>query len=315
MLNFDTNMSDFLRFSAKSSIISQILINSTMDSDSASSLIVEEGNYIKRVETEIDMVSYLPVSKYEKVEDVWNKSRTPIKIGKFVRKFFNEYAISRYEIDDSKIEKFVNLFKSYFEMDLSKLKVVEGDDIMKYYLEDNYHINGGAYGTLWNSCMRQSERNKFLKIYSKNDSVKMLVFFDRIGRVRARAILWECVKDHNDSTTEYKFMDRIYTYYDHDVDFFKEWAKKNGYITKYQQSAKSEKLFEVNGVLKSMDLYVCLNKHRMDYYPYLDTFKYYDVEIGRFSNSRYYNYDFCLIQSNGDVEPTPSEEESEEDGF
>ena len=64
-----------------------------------------------------------------------------------------------------------------------------------------------------------------------------------------------------------------------------------------------------------MDLYVCLNKHRMDYYPYLDTFKYYDAEIGRFSNSRYYNYDFCLIQSNGDVEPTLSEEESEEDGF
>jgi hypothetical protein len=279
-----------------------------MDGDS--SLLVEEGNYIKNIESEIDMVSYLPISKYEKVEDPWKNARTPIKIGKFVRKFLNEYAIKKYDINDSNIEKFVNLFKSYFQRDLSKLKIVEGDDILKYYLESNYHKNDGSYGTLWNSCMRQKERNDFLKIYAKNNCIKMLVFFDDNDKVRARALLWDGIKDHDNDEVQYKFMDRIYSFYDHDVDFFKDWAKENGYITKYQQSAKSERLFEVNGLLKKMNLYIKLENHNMSYYPYFDTFKYYDCVKGRFSNSGLYNYDYVLIQSNGDVEPT--REESDE---
>ena len=309
MLKFDNEMYRFLEFASRGSVIAQVLMNGD------SKLLVMEGNFISKLEKEIDMVSFLPVSKFEKVEDVWHKGRTSMKIGRFLRKFLNEYSIKNYEIDDTQIEKFVNIFKSYFSRDTSKLKIVEGSDILKYYQEDSYHMNGGRYGSLWNSCMRQSERNKFMKLYADNvGKVKMLVFFDDNEKIRARALLWEGVREHNDKDARYKFMDRIYSFYDHDVDFFKDWAKDNGYITKWEQSAKSEKDFDLGDRVHSrLSLYVKLDNTEQEYFPYLDTFKFYKVDKNRFSNSDSFTFDYVLIQSNGatEREEEPDEEEPE----
>jgi len=307
MLKFDNEMYRFLEFASRGSVIAQILLNGD------SKLLVLEGNFISKVEKDIDMVSFLPVSKFEKVEDVWNKGRTSMKIGRFLRRFLNEYSIKNYEIDDTQIEKFVNTFKSYFSRDVAKLKIVEGNDILKYYQEDSYHVNGGKYGSLWNSCMRQSERNKFMKLYADNtDKVKMLVFFDDVDKIRARALLWEDVREHNNKEVRYKFMDRIYSFYDHDVDFFKDWAKENGYISKIEQSARSEKNFTlVNGDYVRLSLYVNLENTKQTYFPYLDTFKFYNVDKKRFSNSDGFNFDYILIQSNGAVERIEEEPEEE----
>lgn len=309
MLKFNNEIYKFLEFASRGSVIAQILLNGD------SKHILLEGNFISKVEKEIDMVSFLPLSKFEKVEDVWNKGRTPMKIGRFLRKFLNEYSIKNYEIDDIQIEKFVNTFKSYFSRDISKLKIVEGVDILKYYQEDSYHMYGGRYGSLWNSCMRQYERNKFMKLYADNiDKVKMLVFFDDNEKIRARALLWEGVRDHNDKDTKYKFMDRIYSFYDHDVDFFKDWAKENGYITKWEQSAKSERDFDLGDRVHSrMSLYVKLENTEQDYFPYLDTFKFYNVDKKRFSNADGFKFDYVLIQSNGAVEREEEEPDEEPD--
>jgi hypothetical protein len=311
MLNFDNKTYRFLEFAARGSVIAQILLNGD------SRYIVMEGNFISRVETEIDMVSFLPASKFEKVEDVWNKSRTPMKIGRFLRKFLNEYSIKNYDIDDVMIEKFVNTFKSYFSRDASKLKIVEGEDILKYYQEDSYHINDGRYGSLWNSCMRQTERNKFMKLYADNtDKVKMLVFFDDNEKIRARALLWNDVRDHNNKDSRYKFMDRIYSFYDHDVDFFKDWAKDNGYIAKWEQSARSERDFDLGeGVHSKMSLYVKLEVADQRYYPYLDTFKFYNADKKRFSSSDGFKFDYVLIQSNGATEREEEEPEEEPEEY
>ena len=308
MLKFDNEIYRFLEFAARGSVIAQILLNGD------SKLLVLEGNFISKVEKEIDMVSFLPVSKFEKVEDVWHKSRTSMKIGRFLRKFLNEYSIKNYEIDDTQIEKFVNTFKSYFSRDTSKLKIVEGQEILKYYREDSYHTNGCKYGSLWNSCMRQAERNKFMKLYADNiGKVKMLVFFDDNEKIRARALLWEEVRDHSDKDVRYKFMDRIYSFYDHDVDFFKDWAKENGYITKWEQSAKSERDFDLGDRVHSrMSLYVRLDNTEQEHYPYLDTFKFYKVDKNRFSNSDSFNFDYVLIQSNGATEREEEEPDEEE---
>lgn len=307
LLIFDNEMFEFLQFAQRDSIIAALLLQGDH------SHIVEEGNYVKRVENEIDVVSFLPKSKYEKVEDNWNNGRVKIKIGRFIRKFLTEFSIKNWQVNDTLIERFVNLYKSYFSRDISKLKIVEGDDIPKYYLEDNYHhINGNRAGSLWNSCMRQRERNKFMKLYAVNpEKVKMLIFFSDDDKVRARALLWEDVRDHKDSTKQYKFMDRIYYVYDHDINFFKDWAKENGYLCKWDQSAKTEMLFDEGiGEPVKKSLYVLLDKYNMSYYPYLDTFKNFNEDKGRFSNSQSYNYDFTLVQSNGAVE---RESEPEED--
>jgi len=311
ILNFNDEMWSFLQFAQKDSIIAAVFLQGD------TSHINDEGNYIKRVDNEIDVVSFLPKSKYEKVENNWENGRVKIKIGRFVRKFLTEFSFKNFKVTDTLIEKFVNLYKSYFSRDTSKLKIFEGEEILKYYLEDNYHaLNGGRFGTLWNSCMRQPERNKFMKLYAKNkDKVKLLVFFSDDDKVRARALLWEGVKDHKDSTKEYKFMDRIYYVYDHDINFFKDWAKENGYISKWEQSAKTELLFDIDGEVKRLQLYVNLDDSGLSYYPYLDTFKNFYVSKNRFSNSQNYNFDYILVQSNGKVErePEPDEYYDEDD--
>ena len=311
MLIFNDEMFNFLQFAQKDSIIAAVFLQGD------TSHINDEGNYIKRVDNEIDVVSFLPKSKYEKVENNWENGRVKIKIGRFVRKFLTEFSFKNFKVTDTLIEKFVNLYKSYFSRDISKLKIFEGEEILKYYLEDNYHtLNGGRFGTLWNSCMRQRERNKFMKLYAKNsDKVKLLVFFSDDDKVRARALLWEGVKDHKDSTKEYKFMDRIYYVYDHDINFFKDWAKENGYISKWEQSAKTELLFDIDGEVKRLQLYVNLDDSGLSYYPYLDTFKNFYVSKNRFSNSQNYNFDYVLVQSNGKVErePEPDEYYDEDD--
>ena len=293
--------------------ISQILIHGM------SGLIKEEGNFIKRVEGKSDTLSYLPKTKYHIINSDNTKDpfgdgigRTTIKIGRFVRKFLTENAFQEFGIKDSDVEKFVNFFKSYFNFDPSKLMIVSGDEIRKFYLEENYFKpNGYTYGTLWNSCMRQKERNKFMKLYAVNPEAKMLVLFedDESGKkVRARALLWDGVKEF-DSDTEYKFMDRIYTVYDHDVDVFKNWAKENGYLTKWEQNAKSEIYVDIDGHPERKHLYLILKNHNLSWYPYLDTFKYYDVRKGRFSNSNHYNFDYVLVQSSGLVEREQEPEE------
>jgi hypothetical protein len=308
MLIFNDEMYSFLQFAQRESIIAALFLQGD------SSHINDEGNYVKRVEDEIDVVSFLPKSKYEKVENEWENGRIKIKIGRFIRKFLTDFSIQNFKVNDQMIEKFVNLYKSYFSRDISKLKIVDGEEILKYYLEDNYHsLNGNRAGSLWNSCMRQRERNKFMKLYAKNsDKVKMLVFFSDDDKVRARALIWEGVKDHKDSTKEYKFMDRIYYYYDHDINFFKDWAKEHGYLCKWEQSAKTEMLFDDGtGSPVRKQLYVMLDEHNLPYYPYLDTFKFFSFDKGRFSNSDSYSFDYILVQSSGAMEREREPDEDE----
>jgi len=310
-LIFDYEILNFL--DRRSDCISQILIHGM------SGLIKEEGNFIKREEGKIDTLSYLPKTKYKIIQDDQNKDpfgsgigRQTIKIGRFVRKFLSDNAFDEFNIKDSDIEKFVNSYKSYFNYDPSKLLIVEGEDIKKYYLEENYFKpDGYRYGTLWNSCMRQSERNKFMNLYVLNN-VKMLVLFSDDNKVRARALLWEGVKEF-ESEKNYKFMDRIYTVYDHDVDIFKKWAKENGYLTKWEQNAKTELYIDVDGNPDRKHLYIILEKHNLSWYPYLDTFKYYNPNKGRFSNSQHYSYEYTLVQSSGLVERESDPEEYDDD--
>jgi hypothetical protein len=310
-LYFDNELTNFLAITSASKI-SMVLSNAS------GSMINEVGNFFGRDKEEIDSITYIPKGKYDDKSEIYalfeqQKGRVKIKIGRFIRKFISQQTISELGISDKDIEEFVNIFKSYFTPSKNNLTVVEGSDIPKWYLEDNYSKTlGMRTGSLWNSCMRQVERNKFMSLYEKNpDKVKMLIFLTEDGKLRSRALLWQDVKDDNGVT--YKVMDRIYSIYDHDVFLFKSWAKENGYITKLEQSAKCENLFDINGFPVNIKCFVNLSIHDMRYYPYLDTFKYYDPSIGQFSNSTYFKHIYKLVQSSGGLEPQIREEYIEED--
>ena len=247
-LIFNSEMIDFL--SLTSNRINDILIHGD------SELISEEGNFIKNEEN--DFLSYLPKSKYQKDADFdpYSKGigRVKIKIGRFVRKFISEKSFIQFGITDQTIESFVNSFKSYFNSTTSSIKIIEGSEILKWYLDENYYTpNDMRFGSLWNSCMRYHDRNKYMTLYAKNPNIKMAVFLVD-DKVRCRALLWNDAKDLDGKS--YKVMDRIYSVYDHDVILFKNWANENGYISKWTQSAKSEKTFDVGGIATTIDLII-----------------------------------------------------------
>ena len=310
-LYFDHELMNFLAITSASKI-SMVLSNAS------GSMINEVGNFITMSKEEIDSVTYIPKNKYDDTLEIGalfnqQKGRVKIKIGRFIKKFISQNIINELGISDKDIEEFVNIFKSYFIPSKNNLIVVDGGDILNWYLEDSYSKTLGIKtGSLWNSCMRQSERNKFMLLYAKNpDKVKMLIFLTENGKLRSRALLWQDVRDNNGLS--YKVMDRVYSIYDHDVFLFKSWAKENGYISKLEQSAKCENLFDVNGYSVSINCFVSLPIHDLSYYPYLDTFKYYNPRNGQFSNSTDFKYTYKLVQSSGSLEPHRREDDIIED--
>lgn len=293
-LKFDNEMLEFL-YANSASKISVVLLHGD------SNIIEEFGNYIRRDPNQIDTLTYLPKGKYIYDNAMINvdKSRVKIKVGRFIKKFIKESTFTNLGISDKEIENFVNLFKSYFNSDTNELSIVSGEDIRKWYLQDNYStILGCQSGSLWKSCMRQSERNIFMNLYVENpDKIKMLIYLNKDGNLRSRALLWDDVTDS--SGNKYKVMDRIYSLYEHDVFIFKKWAVENGYITKWEQNAKTESAFDVDGKLNILSLSVNLQNYKQKYYPYLDTFKYFDIHSGNFHNNESSRHQYKLVQSNG----------------
>jgi hypothetical protein len=84
------------------------------------------GDFIKKEEGN-ETISFIPKSKLNSessFDDI--KSRTPLKIGRFVSKFIKKENLDDYRIVPQDIEVFVNLYKSFFDRDESNLKIVEG---------------------------------------------------------------------------------------------------------------------------------------------------------------------------------------------
>lgn len=295
-LYFDTKFRDFLSNTRHLCRLSEII------QYEQSLILNDQGNFIK-VENK-DTVSFIPKNKLHLAVDGFDnkKYRTPVKVGRFITKFLKKEARLLFYIQDSDVEIFVNLFKSYFDRDTTKFKIISGDEIPRWYLEDNYfRPNGCRHGALWNSCMRHSHKNSYMKFYSQNpDKVKMLINVDQDGKLKTRALLWDNVTDKNGNV--FKVMDRIYSVYDYEISSFKQWASDNGYIYKLEQSAKSELHFITENGVELLELSIKLDKWVDTKYPYIDTFKYLNYRGGVLSNSQNSNYDFILVQNDGTLE-------------
>lgn len=272
-----------------------------------------------------DNVTFLPMTKFQIDSDFdpWNKKsgRTSMKIGRFIKKLIPDKYFEKYQIKNHHVEDFVNLYKSWFEPVSYTLKVVEGGEIKKWYDEENYAtVDGLQLGTLWKSCMRYKARLKFLDLYTENPNCKMLVMLvNQNGRevLRARALLWSNVKVSSSSSLEIlpdniSIMDRIYSLHDSDVLLFKKWAEENGYIPKWEQNAKSHLFFDLKNQPIKIKCELNLKKTNFRFYPYLDTFPYFNWGNKQLSNDEYeFNWDYKLIQATGGLEPERNEEEDE----
>lgn len=206
----------------------------------------------------------------------WTINRTTIKIGRFVNKMYPD------TFHNTEIEKFVNEIKSKRKILESKgedrIKVVEGEDIKKYYLSSNYDSKAFGGSPLGSSCMNKFSCQEYIDFYVKNPDVKLVLLMsdNQIDKISGRALLWD-LDEIDDQKVERKFMDRIYYIEESDIGLFKDYATKNNWLYKENQNMKNytsiydpEKNESGHYRMKTTRNFV-----KSEYYPYMDTMKYF----------------------------------------
>jgi len=234
-------------------------------------------NYLGFSSESPHLISYLTSDRIERITheegDVWEKKgRYQARAGKVIRKLFTPFGLGQFS--DKDVEHFSNLFKSFSDTASGKhyFRLVEGEEIRKYYHEDTYSTVYGSKGMLWSSCMRHGSCQEYFDIYTENiDLVSMLVMFDKGDKVLGRALLWSGIEINGESRD---LLDRIYTVRDSDVEAFKDYARERDWVYKRLQGYNDKCGFTDRGEDCHYSLAVELFNSSFDEYPYLDTFTY-----------------------------------------
>ena len=279
---YDLLISDELKLILESiesqSLVAKLLLKYR---HSKENLVDDPVNFISISSQDPTRISYLTTERIAKIneDEYWTSSRRfHMKPGGFVSKVFKD-------INSRDIEVFSNLYKLEVGRPKFKFEVVSGESIRDYYHYDK-HQNGGG-GSLGISCMRHSSCQRFFDLYVNNpETISLLLMLDDDGCVMGRSLLW--------NTDNYKIMDRIYTVNDEQLPFyFKRWAKQNGYLFRFQQNwFNSTQFQELDRDKVDIKIDVKLNNFDFEYYPYLDTFKFFNKSTGVFSNYRPETDDF-----------------------
>lgn len=226
-----------------------------------------------------------------RMRDVWSKNRQDLKIGKAIRALLK---VAKFEFNDRDLEIFVNSIKA--EIDrlndrFSSFDVVSGNDITYWYSYKRYKEQNK--GTLGSSCMKGDE---YFDIYENNPEVCKLVIFKSVDddtKITGRALLWKLIDGE-------QFMDRIYTNDDSDVNLFKEYARENGWFSKFNNnSMNSVKADSPDGGTKELNGRIKIRTGYYNTYPYMDTFKYFTPSTGSLNA---YSGDYNLETTNGQLD-------------
>jgi len=235
---------------------------------------------------------------------IWSTSRNNIKIGRVARAILTAAKIP---ITDTELEQFTNTYKATYDFAKDALKqfdIVKGSKIAYWYDSEKY-VDGG--GSLNNSCMASVDSHYF-DIYTQNSQVSLVILYGDGGTItdgkytdfliKGRAILWDAKADGQ----PIKFMDRIYTSQDADVELFKQFAEKNGWWYKKRQSMEPEESITDGSTIKEATIKVDLDSADFEYYPYCDTMCYLNLDNYRISNDHSIGYDRYLKDTDGGYE-------------
>ena len=207
---------------------------------------------------------------------VFKKSRNEVGLGRFVNKLFPG------KYNSKQVEEFVNSFKASLEKAGEHFDLVEGEDIDFWYKSENYKENSGTLGS---SCMAQ-KRNLF-GIYTQNQDVCKLLILKEDDKIIGRALVWKLNSIKKGSEviegSEY-FMDRQYTIKESDVQKFRNYAKEQGWFYKSYNNHHSLGTVTISGEEKNVKMTIKVTTKDYNRYPYMDTFKRYDVNNGVLHN-------------------------------
>lgn len=228
--------------------------------------------------TQVTFLTYTKIIKHKKnsfsgVTDEFYSlnERSAVKPAKIFSKIFG-YDFLTTNLRDEEIEKFHNVWQAAQKSD--DLTLVSGKEILPYYHYGSYPAENGS--TLWKSCMRQNEKQKCLTLYAENPEVcSMLVKLEQ-NKVVGRALFWQFKDAHTGK--DMKIVDRIYTYHDWLEETFKKWATQNGAMFKARQRHDDATLITPTGTLYEEEIHIPIAKVDVGYYPYMDTFRYLDMD-------------------------------------
>ncbi len=271
---------------------SQLILNKLNAIDNRiAKIIVEEHENINgsfdyiNIGSRLDLVSFLPDNKDP--DDVWSELRNEIKIGRFAKTIID---IVNDDLDDedkiiltdAEVEDFVNKYKVVSSGNY-EFKIVEGEDIRKWYSEDMYVESGS--GSLHDSCMKGDDEQSYLDIYTKNPNIRLLTLINSDNQLMGRAILWNLDSSPSPSPL---FMDRIYVSEEYLFELFKQKAESEGWMYKVAQSNDLERGQEFLHLGKKYTgtAVVKLNRYTFDQYPYIDSMPFFNPKFG-------------VLQSNG----------------
>ena len=224
----------------------------------------------------IDKISFLPAAKADSGDSWFAKGRQEMSVGRIVNKLFPD------RFKNQEVEEFVNGFKAAIAKGHADFRLVQGEDIRKYYLEDNYEMKGK--GDINASCMRYQKAQPWLDIFVKNpEKCKLLILMSDKDptKIKGRALVWMGTRKPVGRT----YMDRIYVIYDADEQLFINYAIEHDWLYKAAQVMGDASYME-NGKKVYSSVAIALNPITFDHYPSLDTLSYYTPTTGRLGSNQ-----------------------------
>lgn len=202
------------------------------------------------------------------------ESKTEMRIGKAIKKLSK---LCNVDLTDNQVKDIYAIIENS-DKPLT-VELVTGSDIPKYYSEQ-YHSRLEPLGTLGASCMRHDHMSSWFHIY-KDNCEGMLLLKDGMGGVVGRALIWES----NCGTT---IMDRIYST-EANYHYFFDYAIAHDIVRKRYQSYQSPSDWikpDGTEISRYYEISVsdCL-RDDYEYFPYMDTFYYYDEYNGILTNN------------------------------
>lgn len=210
----------------------------------------------------------------------------PLKVGKFLSKL--------YEVKGPDVEEFLEEYVSYQPKKYEgnpNIEIVEGEDLIKWYHQNNY---GSIDGYKVSSCSSYSNKPEaFYRILADNPKqVKLLVYFknyDGKKKLVGRCLLWYLDNGK-------VFMDRIYTTTSNIRNEIRIHCVENGFYVRSHDSStvfynddygnytiKNDfSIITKTGTIENENLTVTLEnvpKH-LAASPYLDSITYLNIETG-----------------------------------
>lgn len=215
-----------------------------------------------------ETISFMPPGKQQAMNSSgeWErKGRQTCKPGRLPTLLLGE----DHGLKGSDIEAFTTAFKAEASRAEYEFLLVAGEDIRSYYHEESYYNQDGEHGTLWTSCMRYGDRQKYLDLYVACPQCRMLVCL-KDSAVVGRALVWET------NELDVPFMDRVYYYDETVLGKMLGYAREQGWYSRLYQSRDNKTLLNPadRSHYREIVLSVELPRKKYPYYPYMDTFTY-----------------------------------------